>query len=229
MSHTYKFPRAAVAVDCVVFGLDDEGLKVLLIKRGIEPFKGKWALPGGFVRVDETCDAAAKRELAEETGLKRVFFEQLYTFSDVKRDPRERVISVAYYALVNLNDHKVQAATDAEKADWFDVNKFPKLAFDHSKIFETAKERLHGKVRYVPIGFELLPQKFALTQLQKMYEKILERPLDKRNFRKKVLAMGILEDTGESQKDVAHRAAKLYRFNEPEYKRLMKLGFNFEL
>lgn len=229
MSHSYKFPRAAVAVDCVVFGLDDEGLKVLLIKRGIEPFNGKWALPGGFVRVDETCDAAAKRELAEETGLKRVFFEQLYTFSGVNRDPRERVISVAYYALVNLHTHKVKAATDADQAKWFDVNKLPKLAFDHRKIFDTAKDRLQGKVRYVPIGFELLPAMFTLTQLQKVYEKILERPLDKRNFRKKVLAMGILEDTGESQKDVAHRAARLYRFNEAEYKRLMKLGFNFEI
>ncbi|MHC4840076.1 MAG: NUDIX hydrolase [Planctomycetota bacterium] len=229
MSHSYEFPRAAVAVDCVVFGLDDEGLKVLLIERGLAPFKGKWALPGGFVRVDESCDAAAKRELAEETGLKRVYFEQLYTFSGIKRDPRERVISVAYYSLVNLHDHKVRASTDAEKADWFDVNKLPKLAFDHKEIFATAKQRLQGKVRYVPIGFELLPRKFTLTQLQKLYEKILERPLDKRNFRKKVLAMGILEDTGESQKDVAHRAARLYRFNKPEYNRLLKLGFNFEI
>ena len=229
MPHTYEYPRPALAVDCVVFGLDDTDLKVMLIERGAEPFKGRWALPGGFVRLDETLEEAARRELEEETGLRRMFLEQLYTFGGIKRDPRERVISVAWYALCNLRDHKVQAATDASAAAWFDLHKLPVLAFDHDEILRTAVERIRGKVRYVPIGFELLPRKFTLTQLQRMYEKILDRELDKRNFRKKVLGMGILEETDEVQEGVAHRAARLYRFNEPEYKRLVKRGFNFEL
>ncbi|MCA8915635.1 MAG: NUDIX hydrolase [Planctomycetes bacterium] len=229
MAHTYEHPRPALAVDCVVFGLDDADLKVMLIQRGAEPFKGRWALPGGFVRLNETLDDAARRELEEETGLKRVFLEQLYTFGAIKRDPRERVVSVAYYALCNLRDHKVQAATDASDAAWFDLHRLPALAFDHDEILKTAVERLRGKVRYVPIGFELLPRKFTLTQLQRMYEKILDRELDKRNFRKKVLGMGILDETDELQEGVAHRAARLYRFNEAIYKRMVKQGFNFEL
>ena len=229
MAYSYEYPRAALAVDCVVFGLDDEDLKVMLIERGQAPFKGRWALPGGFVRLDETLDEAARRELEEETGLKRLFLEQLYTFGGIKRDPRERVVSVAYYALCNLRDHKVQGATDAANAAWFGLHDLPSLAFDHDDILATAVERIRGKVRYVPIGFELLPRKFTLTQLQKMYEKILDRELDKRNFRKKVLGMGILEETDEVQQDVAHRAARLYRFDEQAYKRLVKQGFNFEL
>ena len=229
MAYSYEYPRAALAVDCVVFGLDDEDLKVMLIERGQAPFKGRWALPGGFVRLDETLDEAARRELEEETGLKRLFLEQLYPFGGIKRDPRERVVSVAYYALCNLRDHKVQGATDAANAAWFGLHDLPSLAFDHDDILATAVERIRGKVRYVPIGFELLPRKFTLTQLQKMYEKILDRELDKRNFRKKVLGMGILEETDEVQQDVAHRAARLYRFDEQAYKRLVKQGFNFEL
>lgn len=229
MGYSYQHPRAALAVDCVVFGLDDDDLKVMLIERGQQPFKGKWALPGGFVRMDETTDEAARRELEEETGLKKVYLEQLYTFSALKRDPRERVVSVAHYALCNLQDHKVQAATDAANAAWFTMHDVPSLAFDHDEILKVAIERLRGKVRYVPIGFELLPGKFTLTQLQRMYEKILDRELDKRNFRKKVLGMGILEETDEVQQDVAHRAARLYRFDESAYKRLIKRGFNFEL
>ena len=229
MAYSYEYPRAALAVDCVVFGLDDEDLKVMLIERGQAPFKGRWALPGGFVRLDETLDEAARRELEEETGLKRLFLEQLYPFGGIKRDPRERVVSVAYYALCNLRDHKVQGATDAANAAWFGLHDLPSLAFGHDDILATAVERIRGKVRYVPIGFELLPRKFTLTQLQKMYEKILDRELDKRNFRKKVLGMGILEETDEVQQDVAHRAARLYRFDEQAYKRLVKQGFNFEL
>jgi 8-oxo-dGTP diphosphatase len=229
MAYSYEYPRAALAVDCVVFGLDDEDLKVMLIQRGQTPFKGRWALPGGFVRLDETLEEAARRELDEETGLKRLFLEQLYTFGAIKRDPRERVVSVAWYALCNLRDHKVQAATDASAAAWFGLHDLPSLAFDHDEILKVAVERIRGKVRYVPIGFELLPRKFTLTQLQKMYEKILDRELDKRNFRKKVLGMGILEETEEVQQDVAHRAARLYRFDEQAYKRLVKQGFNFEL
>jgi 8-oxo-dGTP diphosphatase len=216
-------------VDCVIFGLDDEGLKVLLIKRSLEPFRGRWALPGGFVHTDETVDEAARRELREETGLQRVFLEQLYTFGDLNRDPRERVVTVAYYALINLHDHQLRAATDAENAAWFDVGDLPRLAFDHDAIIQMALVRLKGKVRYCPIGFELLPRKFTLSQLQGLYETILERSLDKRNFRKKVLQLDVLEELDEVQQDVAHRAARLYRFNEGQYIETTKRGFNFEI
>jgi len=210
-------------------GFDEGDLKVLLIQRGIEPFKGKWALPGGFVRMDESLDAAARRELAEETGLTNVFLEQLYTFGEVRRDPRGRTVSVAYFALVKLGKQKVAAATDAARADWFSAAKTPALAFDHNQILEMALLRLRNKVRYVPIGFELLPERFTLTQLQHLYESILGRDLDKRNFRKKALALDVLEATKDHEQGVSHRAARLYRFDEEKYAKLVKKGFNFEL
>jgi 8-oxo-dGTP diphosphatase len=227
--HAYEFPRAALTVDVVVFALDDEDLKVMLIQRDLAPYAGQWALPGGFVRVDETLDDAARRELREETGLKDIFLEQLYTFGAVRRDPRERVVTIAYYALVNLAGHDVHASTDARNAAWFPVNDLPALAFDHDHILKTAHDRLRGKVRYQPIGFELLPEKFTLRQLQHLYEVILDRELDKRNFRKKVLSMEIVKETSDIEKDVAHRAARLYRFDKRKYDRLMKQGFNFEI
>src|SRR6478609_1316130 len=186
MPHTYTYPRAALTVDCVVFGFDEGQLKVLLIERALDPFKGRWALPGGFVRVNETLDDAARRELEEEAGLSKVFLEQLYTFGEVKRDPRERVVSVAYYALVKSAEHPATGATDADEAGWFPVADPPALAFDHAEILSTALERLRGKVRYEPLGFELLPAKFTLSQLQHIYEAVLQCELDKRNFRKKI-------------------------------------------
>ncbi|MCL4120345.1 UNVERIFIED_CONTAM: hypothetical protein GTU68_000455 [Idotea baltica] len=229
MSHTYKYARPALTVDCVVFGLDDEELKILLIQRNLEPYEGQWALPGGFVHVGESVDDAARRELTEETGLKRVFLEQLYTFGQPDRDPREHVVTVAYYALVRLTDHRVQAATDARSAAWFAIDDTPKLAFDHQTILKTAHERLQTKVRYQPIGFELLPPKFPLRTLQHLYEVVLERTLDKRNFRKKIRSMDVLEELDEIETDVSHRAARLYRFDKRKYNRLVKDGFNFEL
>ena len=229
MTHTYEYPRPALTVDCVVFGIDVNELMVLLIQRDLPPFEGEWALPGGFVHMGESLSEAAFRELQEETGLDKVYLEQLYTFGDVDRDPRGRVVSVAHYALVKLSDHRVQAATDARDAQWFPVWDTPTLAFDHMQILTMAMERLKGKVRYQPIGFELLPRKFTLTQLQKLYEVILERDLDKRNFRKKILAMEILVELDEVEKDVAHRAARLYRFDERKYKRLVKAGFDFQI
>jgi 8-oxo-dGTP diphosphatase len=229
VSHTYEYPRPALTVDCVVFGQDEEDLKVLLIQRGVEPYAGRWALPGGFVRMDEALDAAARRELEEEAGIRPVHLEQLYTFGEPGRDPRGRVITVAYFALVKLSDHQLHAATDAREAAWFSVWDTPKLAFDHADILATALQRLKGKVRYQPIGFELLPPKFTLTQLQRLYEIILERPLDKRNFRKKILAMDLLEELDEVEQDVSHRAARLYRFDHKKYQQLEKAGFNFEL
>lgn len=227
MSYTYQYPRPALTVDCVVFAVDADGLKVLLIERGGEPFLGQWALPGGFVDMGETTDEAARRELEEETGLTNIFLEQLYTFSAVHRDPRERVVSVGYYALVKPS--VVQAGSDASKAQWFDVGELPELAFDHANILAVALERLRGKVRYQPLGFELLPTKFTLGQLQRLYESILGRALDKRNFRRAFLRMGILEELEEIEDGVSHRPSRLYRFQKAEYKRLVKRGFNFEI
>jgi ADP-ribose pyrophosphatase YjhB (NUDIX family) len=229
MKYTYDYPRPALTVDCVVFGFDEGDLKVLLVQRDVEPFRGKWVLPGGFVRIDESLEEAARRELREETALEKLYLEQLYTFGDVDRDPRGRVVTVAYYALVKLADYRVKAATDASTAAWFSVSEVSTLAFDHNRILDTALARLKGKVRYQPIGFELLPVKFALSQLQHLYEVILEQDLDKRNFRKKILGTGLLVELDEIQQDVAHRAARLYRFDDRKYRQLVRKGFNFEL
>ena len=225
----YKYARPALTVDCVVFGLDAESLKVLLIQRKLEPFAGRWALPGGFVEIDESLEEAARRELEEETGLEQVYLEQLYTFGAVDRDPRERVVSVAYYALVTLSGHRIQADSDASAAAWFATHDIPQLAFDHLHVFSTAEQRLRSKVRYQPIGFELLPRKFTLRELQHLYETVLDRKLDKRNFRKKLLSMDLLEELDEIETDVAHRAARLYCFDKNKYQRLVKQGFNFEI
>jgi 8-oxo-dGTP diphosphatase len=229
MAYTYQYPRAALTVDCVVFGFDNAGLKILLIQRGLTPFKGKWALPGGFVRADETVDDAARRELAEETGLNNVFLEQLYTFGAVNRDPRERVVSVAYYALVKLAEHPAVGAGDANAAAWFPVAQVPALAFDHAEIVNEALARLRGKVRYEPIGFELLPEKFTLSQLQGLYEAALQTELDKRNFRKKILATTLLVPLREKSLSGAHRPAQLFRFDGRKYEALKKRGFDFDL
>ena len=229
MPHTYEYPRPSLTVDAVVFGFDDQDLKVLLIQRALEPFAGKWALPGGFVQMEEPLEDAVRRELREETHVANVYLEQLFTFGEPGRDPRGRVVSVAYYGLVKLAEHQVLAATDARNAAWFPVTDLPPLAFDHDRILETAHRRLQAKVRYQPIGFELLPKHFTLSQLQHLYETILERPLDKRNFRKKIISMGLLSDTGEIQQDVSHRAARLFAFNQKKYQALEKKGFNFEV
>ncbi len=225
----YEYPRAALAVDCVVFGLDETDLKVLLIQRKLAPFQHAWALPGGFVRLDEELDVAARRELQEEAGVSDVYLEQLYTVGTLGRDPRERVVTVAYYALAKLSDHRIRAATDAMGVGWFSLDDLPKLAFDHQEIVEHAVLRLRGKVRYAPIGFELLPPRFSLTQLQKLYEKVLGTGLDKRNFRKKMVAMDLLVETDEVEQGVRHRAARLYRFDRRKYDRLTKQGFEFAM
>lgn len=230
MSYSYKYARPAVTVDCVVFGLDDADLKVLLIQRDRAPFAGKWALPGGFVEPEETLEQAALRELAEETGVdSKVFLEQLYTFGDPGRDPRDRVITVAYYGLVRRLDHAPRAASDARAVEWFPASRCPPLAFDHAEIVALARKRLQAKLSYQPVGFELLPRKFTLSQIQRVYEAVLERPLDKRNFRKKLLGTGVLTELDETQRDVAHRAARLYRFDARTYRSLVKQGFHFEI
>ena len=229
MSFSYEYQRPALAVDCVVFGLDENDLKVLLIQRKLAPFQHTWALPGGFVRIDETLDAAARRELEEEAGVTDVYLEQLYTFGALDRDPRERVVSTAYYALAKLSDHRIRAATDAMGVGWFGLDDLPKLAFDHAEVVSRAHERLRGKVRYAPVGFELLPPRFSLTQLQRLYQIILGTALDKRNFRKKILAMDLLVETDEVEQGVRHRAARLYRFDRRKYDRLAKQGFEFAM
>ncbi|EKU97100.1 ADP-ribose pyrophosphatase [Leptolyngbya sp. PCC 7375] len=232
--YCYKYPRSALAVDCLVFGLDeDNSLKLLLIQRSQKTFKGKWALPGGFVQLDKdaSLEAAARRVLRKETGIdsKGVFLEQLYTFGSEKRDPREWTTSVIYYALINLNEYKLKASTDASDVQWFVIDNLPSLAFDHTEIVEMGINRIRGKVRYQPIGFELLPKKFTLGQLQTLYETILNEKLDRRNFFRKLRKMDIFIELEEFQEGVSHRPAKLYQFDEQKYKQLKKKGFNFEI
>jgi 8-oxo-dGTP diphosphatase len=229
MPFTYEYPRPAVTVDCVVFGLDKERLNVLLVQRKFDPFKGSWALPGGFIQMDEGLEDAARRELEEETGLAGVSLEQLHTFGDPGRDPRGRVITIAYYALVNTADHTVRAATDASDATWFSTGDLPPLAFDHSRILASAVECLQKTARSQPIGFELLPEEFTLLRLQRLYEIILERSLDKRNFRRKILGMDLLEELGETEAGPPRRPARLYRFDRKKYEALLKSGFHFEI
>jgi len=211
-----KPPAVRVAVDLVIFTVRDGALQVLLIERGVPPYQGQWALPGGFVLERETLEEAARRELAEETGLRDVYLEQLYTFGDPGRDPRGRTIAVAYYALTPPAEPR--ASTDAAKAAWHPAARTPKLAFDHAGILKTGLERLRAKLGYSTVGFELLPKQFTLSELQGLYEAILERPLDKRNFRKKILSLDLLKPQGEKRPAVAHRPARLYAFALPKMK-----------
>jgi 8-oxo-dGTP diphosphatase len=227
--YCYEYPRPALTVDCVIFGWDLEGgqLKVLLIERAHDPYAGSWAFPGGFVDMDETAETAARRELEEETGMSNVFMEQLYTFSTVERDPRGRVVSIAYFALVKPSNYTLNAASDAKRLSWFSTDNLPTLAFDHAQIMQTALTRLRNKVRYMPVGFELLPEKFTLSELQRLYEAILKASFDKRNFRKKILKSGLLQPLEEFQKNVPHRAAQLFKFDKEKYSELEKSGFVF--
>ncbi|CAN5360219.1 NUDIX domain-containing protein [soil metagenome] len=206
--------KLQITVDIVLFSILDKQLHVLLIRRLAQPFRDSYALPGGFVLENESIDAAANRELQEETGVEKVFLEQLYTFGEPNRDPRGRVITVAYYALV-ANSHILRSGTDAADAAWFSLAKLPHLAFDHKSIIEHAHLRLRGKLDYSNVGFELLPEKFTLTELQLVHEAILEESLDKRNFRRKILQQGIVEPSKEWQK-TGRKPAQLYRFVDLE-------------
>lgn len=210
----YRYP--AIAVDIVIFTVGEDDLRVLLIRRKGSPFAEHWALPGGFVDPGESLDAAAARELREETGVAEVFLEQLYTFGAPGRDPRGRVIAVAYYALLQ-QEPAVEAADDAAAAGWFPLRGLPPLAFDHAEILDYALLRVRNKVAYTNVVYSLLPEVFTLTELQRVYEIILGRPLDKRNFRKKVLSLELIVPTGEERREGAHRPAKLYRFRSREY------------
>lgn len=219
-----------IAVDAIVFGYTNDILHVLLIKQKFGSQKNKWALVGGFVKNDEPLQQAVKRELKEEAGISVNYLEQLYTFGDaIDRDPRFRVVSVAYFALVNATDLKPTADTDALEAEWFPINRLPKLAFDHADIVKTAHERLKGKLTYQPIGFDLLPKEFLFSQLEHLYSTILEKEIDRRNFRKKILSLGIVEETKKLSKQTKGRPAKLFRFNKTKYNQLTKKGFHFEI
>jgi 8-oxo-dGTP diphosphatase len=228
-TYNYEYERPALATDCVIFGFDGGELKLLLLKREKEPFENKWALPGGFVFMNETTEACAKRILLEKAGLKNVFIEQLYTFSKVDRDPRERIVSVAYFALVNKSQYNIVAGRDTIQAEWHTLSTLPELGFDHSDIVALAAERLKGKVNYQPIGFELLDEKFTLSQLQQLYEAILQTPIDKRNFRKKIGGMGLLKQLEEKEQNVPRKAAFYYSFDKTAYTALTQKGFHFEL
>ncbi len=214
MSDFVSSPGTFLTVDLVIFTIAENDLKVLLIRRGGEPFKGRWALPGGFIEVGESLEKAAARELKEEAGVTNVYLEQLFTFGEPKRDPRGRVISVSYFALVDAGRQRIRAASDAVEARWHSVFNSPKLAFDHKKILDYAVWRLRNKIEWTTVGYELLPKKFTLSELQRVYEIILQRPVDKRNFRKKILAQGQISELNETRNDGAHRPAKLYSFRE---------------
>jgi 8-oxo-dGTP diphosphatase len=215
-------------VDVIVFKLLEERLHVLLVRRGREPFAGAWAVPGGFVEMDESLEHAARRELAEETGLTDVWLEQLYTFGRPDRDPRGRVITVAYYALIPADQSvKPVGGDDAAQARWFEVGELPSLAFDHDEIVRYALQRLRTKLEYTTVGFQLLPTAFTLSQLQRVYEAILGRTLDKRNFRRKVASLGILQPIGQSVRDGAHRPAGLYQLVATRFENLKDRGILF--
>lgn len=213
--YSYRYPHPAVTTDIVIFTIRDGRLKLLLIKRGGEPYQGRWALPGGFVELDEDLETSARRELEEETGVSGVYLEQLYTFGRPDRDPRERVITVAYYALIPSDQVRLQAATDAEAVGWFAFEELPPLAFDHDEIVAMAHQRLVAKLDYSTIAFQFLPREFTLSELQDVYEIIRREPVDKRNFRKQVLALGKLVETKKLKRDGAHRPARLYRVKSP--------------
>jgi 8-oxo-dGTP diphosphatase len=221
--------KSAFTVDNAIFGFDEGKLKVLLIRRNEEPYDNYWALPGYFVRQDEDLDAAAQRVLREMAGLDNVYLEQVHTFGAPGRHDFGRVITVAYYSLVKIADVSPKASGVAQEVKWHPVQDLETLAFDHNEIVEVALKRLKRSIRTRPIGFELLPPAFTLTDLQHLYEAIWETDLEKRNFRKKILSMNLLKDLGRSQEGVAHRPAKLYSFDEDRYQALMDEGFNFEL
>ena len=215
MPFTYRYPHPAVTTDIVIFTIRQDELKVLLIKRALPPHRNQWALPGGFIKLEESLEEGAKRELQEETGVTGVYLEQLYTFGRPDRDPRERVITVAYYALIPSDELEPKAASDAENVSWFGLKELPDLAFDHKRILKMAHERLVAKLDYSTIAFQFMPKDFTLSELQHVYEVILREQIDKRNFRKRILSLNLIKETGKARKVGAHRPAKLYRVKNP--------------
>lgn len=221
-----RFFKSAISVDCVIFGFDGKDLKVLLIRSNTDEFKGQWSLIGDLLTPNEDMDSAAYRILRQRTGLDDIYLEQVHAFGRVERHPLGRVVTVAYYSLININDYNAETEVAYENsATWHNVKEVGKLAFDHNEILTASLEHLKANLASRPVGINLLPEKFTLTELQSLYEAILDKPLDKRNFRKKILSMGILKDLNELQKDVAHRPAKLYSFDSKGYDALLKSAF----
>ena len=215
--YTYKYPHPAVTTDCIVFGFDGTKLNLLLINRGIEPYKGSWALPGGFMKIDETAEQGALRELQEETGVKDIYIEQLQAFTAVDRDPRERVMTIAFMAFVRQEKYEVIAGDDAAKAQWFPVNSLPQLAFDHKEIITLALNKLRWKMTYEPLAFRLLNKTFTISQLQTIYEVVCDKRFDRRNFHKKLTSLGYIIPTEEQLKTIG-RPSTLYTFDERKYR-----------
>ncbi len=229
MSHTAKNIVPNLSIDCVVFGFEDHRLEILLIQRRLAPEKAMWALPGGFILNSESLYEAAVRILEETSNVKNIYLEQVGAFGEVDRYPDRRVITISYFALIDPEKHSLKPGIDTTDVSWIPVEAKPELPFDHDKIFDEALIQLRQSVRMKPIGFELLPNKFTLTQLQNLYECILGETLDKRNFRKKILSTDLLIPLEEYQKGVSHRAARLYRFDVRKYKKLKRNGYIFEI
>ena len=226
--HTYKADHFLISVDCIIFGFDNTGLKLLLFKRKVEPFLNEWSLIGSFNKQDESVPNAANRVLNETTGIDGVFMTELSTYSQPQRDPGGRVISIAYYALIRLGEDEHDKVQDFQ-AKWFDVNEIPPLVLDHGEMIEHALLKLKSQTKYAPVGFELLPEKFTIPQLQFLYESINQTQLDKRNFRKKILSMRILEKLDQKDKTSSKKGAILYRFDPVKYKKLKSRGILFEI
>ena len=224
--YTYDYPRPAVTTDCVIFGFDNDGLSVLLVERGIEPFKGCWAFPGGFLNMEEDAETGAKRELMEETGFQAEYIEQFGTFTEVGRDPRGRVITIAHLALVKKGE--VKGGDDAAQAKWFPIDQVPQLAFDHDRILRVALKTLKEKIHFQPVGFELMPEVFTMPQLQNLYESILEVKFDRRNFASKMLKLGILDEVKDGMVRKGPRNPISYRFNKENYDHMKSKGFRLE-
>lgn len=220
--------KILVAVDCIIFGFDNQTLKLLLFKRKINPFAGEWSLIGSFVKAGESVPDAAQRVLQESTGLSNVYMEELSSYSQIDRDPGSRVISIAYYALIRLNEHE-EKQVETHQARWFNYDDLPNLILDHQEMTQSALAKLRRKAQYQPIGFELLPEKFTLPQLLSLYQAIYQKQLDRRNFRKKILSMKILEKLDEKDKSSSRKGAFLYRFDEHKYQQLVEKGMHFEL
>ena len=218
----------SITIDCVIFGFDKGSLKVLLVEHAEGISKGKWALPGGWIKEEESIDHAAQRLLRELTGLDNIYLEQLKAFGDVDRFPLGRVVTIGYYALIKIEDYNITAGFTASDAKWYNVADIPELIYDHNKIITFSLKQLQNRVKQAPIGFNLLPEKFTLLQLMQLYEQILGIEMDKSNFRRKILRMKLLQALDEKQQDVSHRAAKLYRFDHAMYQKLTEKGFNFE-
>ncbi len=229
MSHKLKEVIKNISIDCVIFGFENSTLEVLLVKRAIQPEKGMWALPGGFIKKDELVEDAAQRILEVTTGVKNIYLEQTAVFDGVERYPLWRVFTIAHFALISPENYALSPGIDTSEVSWFKLHDLPELPFDHAQIIQTALKKLQSRVRIKPIGFELLPEKFTLPQLQKLYEEILGKKIDKRNFRKKLLKMNLLKRLQEKDKSNVRRAAYLYKFEKSTYNRLKEKGFTFEL